>query len=49
LRNGEFDRCVDVVIYPATTSHVEKVISLANDYDVAVIPYGGGTNVTKAL
>lgn len=49
LRNGKFNRFVDCVIYPETTKHVEKVLQLANEYDVVIVPYGGGTNVTQAL
>jgi alkyldihydroxyacetonephosphate synthase len=28
---------------------VEVLVKLANDYNVAIIPYGGGTSVTWAL
>ena len=49
LRNGKFPRFVDCVIYPYTTDHVEKIVAAANTYDVVIIPYGGGTNVTKAV
>jgi alkyldihydroxyacetonephosphate synthase len=49
LRHGSFPRCVDVVIYPASHEHVETIVQLANKHDVAIIPYGGGTNVTQAL
>jgi len=49
LRNSKFKRFVDCVIYPENTKHVEKIIQLANTYDVVIVPYGGGTNVTQAL
>jgi alkyldihydroxyacetonephosphate synthase len=49
LRYGRFDRYVDVVVYPTSTEHVEKIIALANTHNVCIIPYGGGTNVTQAL
>jgi len=49
LRNGKFKRFVDCVIYPDNTKHVEKIVALANKYNVVVVPYGGGTNVTQAL
>jgi alkyldihydroxyacetonephosphate synthase len=49
LRYGRFDRYVDVVVYPGTHDHVEKLVKLANEHDVVLIPYGGGTNVTQAL
>ena len=49
LRYGRFERYVDVVIYPATTDHVCKIVELAVQHNVILVPYGGGTNVTQAL
>ena len=46
LRYGRFERYVDVVVMPGSTEHVEKIISLAKEHKVCLIPYGGGTNVT---
>lgn len=49
LRYGRFERYVDVVVYPSSTEQVEKIVTLANEHDVVIVPYGGGTNVTQAL
>ena len=49
LRQGKFPRIADVVIYPAATQHVEVIVQLANEHNVVIVPYGGGTNVTKSL
>lgn len=49
LRYGRFDRYVDVVVYPSSTEHVEKIVELADTHNVIIVPYGGGTNVTQAL
>ena len=49
LRYGKFKRYADCVLFPKTTEHVEKMVSLANKHNVVLVPYGGGTNVTKAL
>lgn len=49
LRNGKFLRFADCVLYPESTKHVEKIVSLAHEHDVVIVPYGGGTNVTMAL
>jgi len=49
LRYGSFEKCVDLVIYPGSTSQVEKIVSLAHKHNVRLVPYGGGTNVTQAL
>ena len=46
LRYGRFDRYVDVVVYPGSTEHVQKIVELANAHNVVLVPYGGGTNVT---
>jgi len=49
LRYGRFERYVDVVVYPSSTEHVEKIVELADSHNVVIVPYGGGTNVTQAL
>jgi alkyldihydroxyacetonephosphate synthase len=49
LRSGKFARIADVIIYPVSTAQVELIVKLANEHNVVIIPYGGGTNVTKAL
>ena len=46
LRYGRFERYVDVVVYPSSTEHVEKIVQLADSHNVVIVPYGGGTNVT---
>lgn len=46
LRYGRFERYVDVVVYPGSHEHVVRLVELANEHDVVLIPYGGGTNVT---
>ncbi len=49
LRFGKFERYVDCVVYPGSTEDVTKIVELADKYNVVLIPYGGGTNVTQAL
>jgi len=49
LKYHKFDRYVDVVVYPNSKEHVERIIELAVAHDIVLIPYGGGTNVTQAL
>lgn len=46
LRYGKFERYVDVVVYPNSTDQVTSIVQLCNKYNIVVIPYGGGTNVT---
>ena len=43
------DRLVDLVFYPESEEDVRKIIEIALKYNVCLIPYGGGTNVTRAL
>ena len=49
LRYANLKRFADVVIYPKSTENCEKLVQLANKHNVCLVPYGGGTNVTKAL
>ena len=49
LRFGSFERIVDAVIYPKSHEEVEKIIRLADQFGVAVLPYGGGTTVSHSL
>jgi alkyldihydroxyacetonephosphate synthase len=49
LRYGKFNKYCDCVVFPKTTEQCEKIVALANKHNVVLVPYGGGTNVTKAL
>lgn len=49
LKFHKFDKYVDVVIYPGSIEHVKDIVKLADEHNVILIPYGGGTNVTQAL
>lgn len=47
---GNFSgKIIDLILYPENSSDVKDIIQLANEYDVCLIPYGGGTNVSGAL
>ena len=49
LRYGKFERIPDLVVWPSTNEEVEAIVKLANECNVAIIPFGGGTSVTWAL
>lgn len=49
LRFGSFPRVPDAVIYPNTTTQVQQIVLLANEHNVVIIPYGGGTTVSQSL
>jgi alkyldihydroxyacetonephosphate synthase len=42
-------RIPDLVVFPASDEEVERIVRSANEQDVSLIPYGGGTNVSNAL
>ncbi|XP_055586709.1 alkyldihydroxyacetonephosphate synthase [Uranotaenia lowii] len=48
LRSGQFKRIPDVVLYPRGHTQVEQIVRSANEFNVVVIPYGGGTSVSGA-
>ncbi len=48
LYNG-LDRVADLVFYPQTQDEAERLIALAAEHDVCLVPYGGGTSVSCAL
>ena len=49
LYEGPLARVVDLVLYPSGEEDVRAVVRLADEHDVCLIPYGGGTNVSAAL
>lgn len=49
LRNGVFKRIPDIVVWPKITEEVEIIVKLAQENNVVIIPFGGGTSVSGAL
>ncbi|XP_071788558.1 alkyldihydroxyacetonephosphate synthase, peroxisomal-like [Asterias amurensis] len=49
LREGTFERVPDIVLWPTGHDSVVKIVELACKHNVCVIPFGGGTNVTKSV
>lgn len=45
----QLDRTIDLVFFPESEADVEKIIQLAAEHDVCLVPYGGGTSVSCAL
>lgn len=45
MHSGDFGVFPDGVALPTSTKEVEKLLALASEYDLVVIPYGGGTSV----
>lgn len=49
IKHKQLGRMPDVVVYPEMEEQVAGLIETARRYDVTLIPFGGGTNVTDAL
>jgi alkyldihydroxyacetonephosphate synthase len=46
---GQLPRAVDMVFFCESDNDAEKLVNLAREHDVCLIPYGGGTNVSGCL
>lgn len=46
---GELERVADLVFFIETQEDAQKLIQLAQEHDVCLVPYGGGTSVSCAL
>ena len=49
LRNDMLPRVVDVVVWPGSHAHVERIVAAAHEHNVVIIPFGGGTSVTAGV
>jgi alkyldihydroxyacetonephosphate synthase len=49
IKNGSLGRVPDYVVFPDAESQVLALVQMASRFNVSLIPYGGGTNVTDAL
>lgn len=49
LRTGKFSRIPDIVLWPVNHEEVVEIVKLANDLNVVVIPFGGGTSVSGSV
>ena len=45
LRSGSLGTFPDAVAFPRSTEQVRALLQLANEQDIDIIPYGGGTSV----
>lgn len=46
---GKMNRIPDIVVWPTSHEQVEQLVKLAAEFNVVVIPYGGGTSVSGAI
>jgi len=49
VREGKLDRAPDAVVYPATAEDVARVLAIAQEHHLAVVPFGGGTSVVGGV
>lgn len=49
MREGLFKRIPDLVIWPTSHNQVVQIVEMANKYNVVLIPFGGGTNVSRSV
>ncbi|KAF2879575.1 hypothetical protein ILUMI_26600 [Ignelater luminosus] len=49
LRESSFERIPDIVLWPKCHDDVVKIVNAANDNNLVIIPFGGGTSVSGAV
>jgi alkyldihydroxyacetonephosphate synthase len=49
LRKGIVESAADLVLHPRNKEDVQKIVAYANEQDIPVYPYGGGSSVTFGL
>ena len=49
LRDKRVDCVPDVVVYPDTTEHVEKIVAYCTEHNIPLYVYGGGSSVTRGV
>lgn len=49
VRGGKLDRAPDAVVYPHSIEDVVKVLAIAREHALAVVPFGGGTSVVGGV
>ncbi len=49
LRSFKLKDVVDIVLYPNSIDELGRIISLSEKFDIALIPFGGGTSVVGGV
>jgi alkyldihydroxyacetonephosphate synthase len=45
IRKGIIETCPSAIVYPRNNQEIIKIIDIANEYNIIVVPFGGGTSV----
>lgn len=46
---NRFDRVPDVVVYPGSEAEVQLIVDAAVELDMVLIPFGGGSSISRSL
>jgi alkyldihydroxyacetonephosphate synthase len=49
IRTGKLERAPDAVVYPTSAQEVARVLAVAREHALAVVPFGGGTSVVGGV
>ncbi|GIW21107.1 MAG: alkylglycerone-phosphate synthase [Candidatus Sericytochromatia bacterium] len=49
IRKGIIETCPDAVVYPRNNDEIIKILNVANENNIIVVPFGGGTSVVGGL
>jgi len=49
LRSGRLERAPDAVVYPRDPASVQRLLALAAELELAIVPFGGGTSVVGGV
>lgn len=49
LRAGKLSLAPDAVVYPQSSSQVERILALCAERNIAVVPFGGGSSVVGGV
>jgi alkyldihydroxyacetonephosphate synthase len=49
IRAGKLERAPDAVVYPTSAEEVARVLAVAREHALAVVPFGGGTSVVGGV
>jgi alkyldihydroxyacetonephosphate synthase len=49
MRAGKLERAPDAVVYPTSVDQVARVLEIAREHGLAVVPFGGGTSVVGGV
>lgn len=49
IRKGIIPNPPDIIVYPENEKHISEILQIANENDIIVIPFGGGTGVVGGV